>query len=198
MDQHSSHGSLLDRIIHVSFRQQAIVILLVALTVVFGFGAYQQMPRNVYPDITIPVFTILTENEAMAAEEVEMAITRPMEAAMNGLPGVLRVKSQTTQGLSSVVVEFGIESEFWRARQFVTERMSQVASQLPSGSDAPLISSATTRLAEVYEFAVDGPLSPVELRELAEWEVRPRPAQCAGRGRSAEYGRPHPAVPGTG
>jgi Cu/Ag efflux pump CusA len=94
MDYKQTHGGLIDRIIHTSFQQQAIICLMVALAVVFGIVAYQQMPRNVYPDITIPVFTIVTENEAMAAEEVEMAITRPMEAAMNGLPGVLRVKSQ--------------------------------------------------------------------------------------------------------
>jgi cobalt-zinc-cadmium resistance protein CzcA len=172
MDHKQAHGGLIDRIIHLSFRQQAIVFLLVALAVVFGIVAYQQMPRNVYPDITIPVFTIVTENEAMAAEEVEMAITRPMEAAMNGLPGVLRVRSQTTQGLSSVVVEFGIETEFWRARQFVTERMSQVAAQMPPATEPPMLSSATTRLAEVYELAVEGDLSPLEMREFAEWQLR--------------------------
>lgn len=172
MDHQQPHGGLIDRIIHMSFRQQAIIFLLVALAVVFGIVAYQQMPRNVYPDITIPVFTIVTENEAMAAEEVEMAITRPMEAAMNGLPGVLRVRSQTTQGLASVVVEFGIETEFWRARQFVTERMSQVAAQMPPGTEPPALSSATTRLAEVYELAVEGDLSPLELREFAEWQLR--------------------------
>lgn len=95
-----------------------------------------------------------------------------MEAAMNGLPGVRRIRSQTTQGLSSVVVEFDIESEFWRARQFVTERMSQVAAQLPAGTEPPNISSATTRLAEVYEFAIEGDLPATELREIAEWQVR--------------------------
>jgi cobalt-zinc-cadmium resistance protein CzcA len=172
MDHNQPHGGLIDRIIHLSFKQQAIVVLLVALLTVFGIAAYQQMPRNVYPDITIPVFTIVTENEAMAAEEVETAITRPMEAAMNGLPGALRVRSQTMQGLSSVVVEFGIETEFWRARQFVTERMSQVAGQMPPGTEPPQLSSATTRLAEVYELAVEGDLSPLELREFAEWQLR--------------------------
>jgi cobalt-zinc-cadmium resistance protein CzcA len=108
----------------------------------------------------------------MAAEEIETAITRPMEAAMNGLPGVQRVRSQTTQGLSTVVVEFGIETEFWRARQFVTERMAQATGQLPAGTEPPTLSSATTRLAEVYEYAVEGDLPPTELRELAEWQIR--------------------------
>lgn len=167
-----SQGSLIDRIIHVSFRQKPVIIMLVMLALVFGVMAYQQMPRNVYPDITIPVFTIVTENEAMAPEEMETVITRPMEAAMNGLPGVRRIRSQTTQGLSSVVVEFDIETEFWRARQFVTERMAQVASQLPAGTEPPNLSSATTRLAEVYEMAIEGDLPPTELRELAEWQVR--------------------------
>lgn len=168
----SSHPTLIDRIIHTSFKQKAIVLMLVGLAVVFGISAYQQIPRNVYPDITIPVFTIVTENESMAPEEIEIMITRPMEAAMNGLPGVRRIRSQTTQGLSSVVVEFDIESEFWRARQFVTERMSQVAAQLPPGTEPPNLSSATTRLAEVYEFAVEGNLPATELREIAEWQVR--------------------------
>jgi len=172
MHQPQSHGGFIAKIIHAAFSQQAIVVMLVGLALVFGITAYQQLPRNVYPDITIPVFTIVTENEAMAAEEIETTITRPLEAAMNGLPGVQRVRSQTTQGVSSVVVEFGIETEFWRARQFVTERMAQVTAQLPPGTEPPTLSSATTRLAEVYEFAVEGNLPPTEIRELAEWQIR--------------------------
>jgi cobalt-zinc-cadmium resistance protein CzcA len=173
MDQQQHpHGSLIDKVIHAAFSQQALVVMLVGLALVFGITAYQQLPRNVYPDITIPVFTVVTENESMAAEEIETTITRPMEAAMNGLPGVQRVRSQTTQGLSSVVVEFGIETEFWRARQFVTERMAQVTGQLPPNTEPPTLSSATTRLAEVYEFAVEGDLPPTELREIAEWQIR--------------------------
>lgn len=168
----STRGSIIERVIHTSFKQKALVMMLVALALVFGVLAYQQMPRNVYPDITIPVYTIVTENEAMAPEEIEMMITRPMESAMNGLPGVRRIRSQTTQGLSSVVVEFGLETEFWRARQFVTERMSQVAGQLPPGTEPPTLSSATTRLAEVYELAVEGDLPLIERREIAEWQVR--------------------------
>ena len=170
MDQ--SHGSIIDRIIHTSFKQRALVLMIVALATVFGVMAYQQLPRNVYPDITIPVFTIVVENEAMAPEEIEMMITRPMESAMNGLPGVRRIRSQTTQGLSSVVVEFDLETEFWRARQFVTERMAQVVGQLSPGTEPPTLSSATTRLAEVYEYAIEGDLPPTELRELAEWQIR--------------------------
>ncbi|MCE1247559.1 MAG: efflux RND transporter permease subunit [Firmicutes bacterium] len=168
----NTSNGFIEKIIRTSFRQKLIIFILVALALIAGIASYQQMPRNVYPDITIPVFTIVTENDAMAPEEIEMVITRPMEAAMNGLPGVKRIRSQTSQGLSSVVVEFDIETEFWRARQFVTERMSQIAAQLPPGTEPPTISSATTRLSEVYEFAVEGDLPQKELREIAEWQIR--------------------------
>jgi cobalt-zinc-cadmium resistance protein CzcA len=162
----AEHG-LLERIIHASFRHRAFVAMLVALAAVAGLMAYQRLPRNVYPDVTIPVFTIVTENESMAPEEIELMITRPLEAAMNGLPGVRRVRSQTSQGLSSVIVEFEIDTDFWRARQFVTERMAQVAAQLPPGTEPPTLGSATTRMAEVYEYAVEGSLS--RRRNCANW-----------------------------
>lgn len=168
----NNQGSLIIKVILNSFKQKALVIMLVCMALVFGVLAYQQMPRNVYPNITIPVFTVVVENEAMAPEEIEMMITRPMEASMNGLPGVRRIRSQTTQGLSSVVVEFDIETEFWRARQFVSERMAQVAALLPPGTEPATLSSATTRLAEVYELAILGDLPPAEMREIAEWQVR--------------------------
>lgn len=165
-------NSVVERVIHTSLRHKAVVLMLTALAVTFGILAYRQMPRNVYPDITVPVFTIVTENESMAPEEIELTITRPMESAMNGLPGVSRIRSQTTLGLSSVVVEFDLDTEFWRARQFVTERMSQVANALPAGTEPPMLSSATTRLAEVYELAIEGDLPLTELREIADWQVR--------------------------
>jgi len=165
-------GGLIERVIHSSFKHRALVIMLVILAAVFGARSIGQLPRNVYPEITIPVFTIVTENEMMAAEEIEMMITRPMEAAMSGLPGVRRIRSQTTQGLSSVVVEFDIETDFWRARQFVTERMAQAMAQFPPGTEPATVSSATTRLAEVYEYAVEGDLPLIELRDIAEWQIR--------------------------
>ena len=171
-DMEQTRGGIIEKIIHASFAHKALVLMAVALAVVFGISAFGQLPRNVYPDITIPVFTIVTENEAMAPEEIEMMITRPLESAMNGLPGVRRIRSQTTQGLSSVVIEFDLDTEFWRARQFVTEKMAQITGQLPPGTEPPTISSATTRLAEVYEYAVEGDLPPDELREIAEWQIR--------------------------
>ena len=119
-ETHGKHG-LIERAIEASFTHRAFVVMLVALAAAAGLMAYQRLPRNVFPDLTIPVFTIVTENESMAPEEIELMITRPMEAAMNGLPGVRRVRSQTTQGLSSVIVEFEIDtakcmSTRWRAR----------------------------------------------------------------------------------
>ncbi len=160
------------KIVCFSFGNQVLIFMFIAVVSMLGVMSYAKMSRNVYPEITIPVFTIITENEVMAPEEIEMSITIPMEAAMNGLPGVKRIRSQTTQGLSSVVVEFDITSEFWRARQFVSERISQIAPTLPAGTEPPNLSSATTRLAEVCEISFQGDISDVALRELADWQAR--------------------------
>lgn len=165
--------SFVEKVVLFAFSNRVLVISAVVLLSVLGLFNYAKMSRNVYPEITIPVFTIVTENEVMAPEEIEMMITRPMESAMNGLPGVKRIRSQTTQGLSTVVVEFELSSEFWRSRQFVSERISQVVPTLPPGTEPPNLSNATTRLAEVCEISLESADMPLtELREIAEWQVR--------------------------
>lgn len=164
--------NLAKKIVNFAFSNQVLVCMFVIVASLLGLMSYSKMSQNVYPDITIPVFTIVTENEVMAPEEIETSITMPIEASMNGLPGVKRIRSDTTQGLSTVVVEFDITSDFWRSRQFVSERLSQISSSLPTGTDAPNLSSATTRLAEVCEISLQGGDDEIALREFAEWQMR--------------------------
>ena len=167
-----NNNNFAKRVVNFAFSNQVLVCMFVIISSLLGIMSYGKMSQNVYPDITIPVFTIVTENEVMAPEEIEMSITIPIEASMNGLPGVKRIRSDTTQGLSTVVVEFEITSDFWRSRQFVSERLSQITSSLPSGTEPPNLSSATTRLAEVCEISLQGGNNEIELREFAEWQMR--------------------------
>ncbi|MCQ2736626.1 MAG: efflux RND transporter permease subunit, partial [bacterium] len=110
--------SFAEKLVSCAFSNYVIFFLVILITSVMGTMSFFSMSRNVYPDMTIPIFTIVTENEVMAPEEIETSVTIPIESAMNGLPGVRRVRSQTSQGLSSVVVEFDISCDFWRSRQF--------------------------------------------------------------------------------
>ncbi len=149
MERDESQGSVIGKIIGAAFRLQALVVMLAGLALLLGIAAYRQMPRNIYPEITLPTFTIVTQNEAMAAEEIETAITRPMEAAMNGLPGLQHVRSQSAQGASTVVVEFDTATDFQHARQLLSERMTQAAAQLPPGTQPSSLSGASTSRADI-------------------------------------------------
>ena len=101
----------------------------------------------------------------------------PMETALAGLPDVRRLRSSSQLGVSQVTVEFEPEADYYRARQLVAERVGQVATQLPPGTDAPLLSSLTGRLNEILEFTLEaepGAVDLMTLRDLAEFEVKNR------------------------
>jgi len=123
------------------------------------------------------VFNVIVQNPAMGAEELETGVAVPLEVALAGLPDVRRIRSSSFLGVTQVSVEFESDADYYRSRQFVAERVNQVASQLPPGTDAPNISSLTGRLNEIFEFTLEaqpGTADPMVLRDLAEFEVRNR------------------------
>ena len=137
----------------------------------------QDLRRDVFPDLSAPVFNVIAQNPAMGAEELETAIAIPLEVALAGLPDVRRVRSNSQLGVSQVTIEFDPNADYYRSRQFVAERVAQVTGQLPPGTDPPLISSLTGRLNEIFEFTLEaepGTADLMALRDLAEFEVNNR------------------------
>src|SRR5574343_868347 len=124
---------MFDFIIHTSLRQRLIVLGISLLLVIYGAMTVQKTPVDVFPDLNKPTVTLMTEAGGMAPEEVEALITFPLETAMNGMPGVASVRSVSSAGLSFVYVQFDWDTEIYRARQMVAERLSLVQSQLPTG-----------------------------------------------------------------
>ena len=168
--------SLARAIIERSFRRPFLTIFLSVAGAILGTFWLFDLERDVFPDLSAPVFNVIVQNPTMGPEELEVAVTIPMEGEMSGLPGVRRVRSSSGLGVSTTTVEFESDEDYYRARQFVSERAAQVGAQLPPGTEPPLVSSLTGRLNEILEFTLesDGSVDLLELRDLAEFDVRNR------------------------
>ena len=168
---------MIARIIRQSFQAPLITTLLVAAGSAIGAVWLQDLRRDVFPDLSAPVFNVIAQNAAMGAEELETAIAIPLEIELAGLPNVRRIRSNSQLGVAQVTVEFEPNADYYRSRQFVAERVAQAAGQLPSGTEAPLISSLTGRLNEIFEFTLEadpGSADLMTLRDLAEFDVKNR------------------------
>lgn len=168
---------MIRRLIDGSFRTPLLAILLVGASSAIGAVWLQDLRRDVFPDLSAPIFNVITQNASMGAEELETAIAIPMEVALAGLPDVRRVRSVSQLGVAQVTVEFEPDADYYRSRQFVAERVAQVSGQLPPGTEPPLISSLTGRLNEIFEFTLEaspGAADLMTLRDLAEFEVNNR------------------------
>jgi len=168
---------MISRLIRESFHAPLLTALLVAAGTTIGAFWMQDLRRDVFPDLSSPVFNVITQNAAMGAEELETAIAIPLEVALAGLPDVRRVRSNSQLGVAQVTIEFDPSADYYRSRQFVAERVGQVSGQLPPGTDPPLISSLTGRLNEIFEFTLEaepGAADLMTLRDLAEFDVNNR------------------------
>ena len=172
---------MFNAIIQTSLRQRLFVLVGALLLLLYGLFTLRQLPVDVFPDLNKPTVTLMTEANGMAPEEVEQLVTFPLETAMNGLEGVTRVRSVSGVGLSVVYVEFAWGTDIYRNRQQVTERVSTVSNQLPAGI-VPQLSPVSSIMGEILLVAMtaDAHTTPMQMRSLADWVVRPRLLSISG------------------
>lgn len=159
-----------------SLKNRMIVILLSALSMVYGAYTLSKMPVDVFPDLNKPTVTIMTEAGGMASEEVEQLISFPLETAMNGLPGVEAIRSVSSAGLSFIYVTFDWSVDIYRARQMVSERLSSMDGAIPDGIVSRM-GPISSIMGEIMQIAIpidESKISSMQVREYADWVLRPR------------------------
>jgi len=168
-------NALLDRLVRASLENRLLVVLGAIVLLASGGWVAVTLPVDVFPDLTAPTVTVLTDAHGMAPEEVESLVTFPIETAVNGAAGVRRVRSSSAQGISIVWVDFEWGTEIFRARQIVNEKLQIAATQLPDDADAPILAPVSSIMGEILLVGMSAPESQLmEARTAADWTVRRR------------------------
>lgn len=172
---------MLNKILSFALQNRLMVLFGALVLSLSGIYIAKNMNVDVFPDLTAPTVTILTEAHGMESEEVERLVTYQLETAMNGSPNVRRIRSSSAAGISIVWIEFEWGTDIYRARQIVSERIPMVRESLPSGVSAPTMAPISSIMGEVMLLGVTSDsLSPMELRTLSDWTIRPRIKSIGG------------------
>ncbi len=172
---------MLDRLIRFSLEYRPVVIALAIAFLVWGVASIPDVPLDVLPDITAPTVTVICEARGMSPTELESQVTFPIEASVNGAPGVRRVRSVTAVGFAVIYVEFEWGEDVFRARQTVTEKLALVTANFPSNVSRPLLAPVSSVMGEIQFISLQSSAhSPVDLRSFADHVLRRRLLSVTG------------------
>ncbi len=171
---------MIDRIVRLSLRTRAVVVLGMLAVIVAGMYAYSGMPVDAFPDVSPIMVPVFADAHGMSPEEVERLISYPIESAMNGLPGVTQIKSTSAFGMAVIYVYFEDDVDIYFARQLVAERLSAAMPDLPEMHEPPGLGPISTGLGQVFIYYLaagpdvdtGGMDLGLYLRDLNDWVVK--------------------------
>ena len=165
---------MLNRVLRFSLSNRLLTLVVAAILILGGFYSAGRLPIDVLPDLTRSRVTVLTECPGLAPEEVETLVTIPLESTLVGAAKAETVRSSSVVGLSTIIVEFGWNVDPYLARQIVFERLQKASSDLPDGISPQLAPSASVmgQFLTLAVYSESGEISPMELRSIADWDVR--------------------------
>ncbi len=166
---------MLALLVEKSIRRRGVVLALAVMTVLYGVYVVGHAKLDVFPDFVPPQVVVQTEAPGLSPEQVELLVTRPVETSVNGVGNLDSVRSQSIQGLSIVTAVFNDDTDIFRARQMLGERLAEIAVELPQGVHAPKMTPLTSATMDLLKIGLSSDvLSPMDLRALADWTIRPR------------------------
>ena len=180
---------MLSAIVRWSLQRPRLVSVLALLLLAYGVSVLMRARFDVFPEFVPAQAEIQTEAPGLTAQQVEQLVTRPVEQAVNGAAGVAAVRSESIPGLSVVSVIFAEGSDPYRARQVVSESLGEAVSSLPAGVQPPKVAPLTSSTMDLLKVGfTSDKLSPMALRDLVQWTVRPRLLAARGVARATVYG----------
>ena len=164
---------MLNQIVKWSIAQRWLIVIASLLISLWGWRVLGQMPLDVFPSFAPPQVEIQADAPGLAPEEVESIVTRPIESAINGTPGLESLRSSSAVGIASVKAVFSLSTDIYRARQLVTERLQRVQSILPKGVGQPEILPVSSPLGWTVKYAFSGN-DLMEVWRVVNWDIRNR------------------------
>ncbi len=180
---------MLTAIVRCALRFPGVVVGLAVLLTGYALFTLSQAKYDVYPEFAPPQVNIQTEAPGLAAEQVELLVTQPIENAVNGAPGIESLRSRSIQGLSVITITFEVGTDVYRNRQVIAERLTAMVGQLPDGVRAPVMTPLTSSTSTVLAVGLTSETrSLMELRTVADWTVRLRLLAVPGVAKVAVFG----------
>src|SRR6202034_3424622 len=166
-----------------------IVTALSILVALLGAAALLNAQFDVFPDFAPPHVLVQAEAPGLDATQVEALVTRPLEGLLAGTADVEAVRSTSSQGLSAIQVVFTRGGDPFRQRQLVTERRAESSGLLPAGTGPPLLSPLSSSMEYLVHFGYTSDrLSPLELRDIVQWSVKPQILAVPGVAQAQIFG----------
>lgn len=180
---------MLNAIVRFSVRYRGVVIALAAAFLVYGLLVLARAQYDVFPEFAPPQVAIQTESPGFTPEQVEVLVTTPIENAINGVPGVSVIRSQSIQGLSVITTIFAAGTDLYRARQTIAERLTEVAPRLPQGAKSPVMTPLTSSTGTALVIGLTSATRSLrDLRTFGDWTLKPRLLATAGVARVSVFG----------
>jgi Cu/Ag efflux pump CusA len=166
---------MLNQIVSFALRHRGVVVAVACVLAAYGLSVATQAKLDVFPEFVQPQVTVQTEAPGLAAEQVEILVTRPVESALNGVGNLESIRSESIDGLSVITAVFREGTDIFTARQMLGEKLAETAGELPQGVKSPKMSPLTSSTMDLLKFGLrSDKLTPMELRTFADWTVRPR------------------------
>jgi cobalt-zinc-cadmium resistance protein CzcA len=179
---------VITKLIEFSIRSRTLIFILTAVLFIAGARSAFKVKRDILPDLAIPIITLVIENHTLGPEDMETLIARPLEAALRTAAGVNKVTSVCGPGLLALSVEFEWDSDTWRVRQSISEKIASVQSVFPMGTEVSSIGTASSRMTEIFEFYISGDTDEMILREIADFMLKPKLQAARGVARVRTFG----------